>query len=170
MKHNTWKSSEEADAWFRQLDGLNAEQVIQRLEYVREAREHENTATLFEYDTDHNHAWYLLGLAHEKLGDLTTAAKCFRVAAETWPSDADAYVAYSNTEPNARLQTEFLEAGLQHVDDPRIRFNLANAYFDLAAPENALRHLEAISGDWESYGEVVEAINLALSRIQQAGR
>lgn len=161
MKEEYWKSSEQADKWFRELSTLDAAERVRELGYVTEIWNSADRVPIFEYDTDHNHAWYLLGLAYEEGGNFAEAAKCFRVSAEIWPNDADAYVAFSNVERDAASQVEVLEEGLKFVDDPRIRFNLANAYLDLGDPKNALVQLNAIPKSWSEYSDVKVSISQA---------
>ncbi len=117
----------------------------------------------FEYDTDLNHALYLLGLAHESQGNLTQAARYFLEAIKVWPEDAQSYVAYSNTEVDLERQIEVLEGGLCIFDDPSVRFNLAHAYMDLERFGKALVHLEAIDSEWDDFPKVLN--DLALIKL-----
>jgi tetratricopeptide (TPR) repeat protein len=138
-----------------------------RLNYLETERQKGFPTALFEYDTDHNHAWYLRGLAFEKLGNRTEAASCFLVAIEVWPDDADSYVAYSNTEDDLEAITEVLERGVVRTDDERIRFNLANTYLDLNLPERAVSHANSLMRSGSTLSGIEETLETAKRAIEE---
>lgn len=154
-------SSSEADQLFERLNAAEPAVVISELEFITKSKEYDEGEVIFEYDSDHNHAWYLLGLAYEALGNKKEAALCFVRAIKIYPSDADAYVAYSNTEDKLEEQVTCLEIGLRQFEDPRVRLNLANALLDLNQPRKALFHLEQIAPGFKNYSKVVEAKEIA---------
>jgi tetratricopeptide (TPR) repeat protein len=158
MNTSVYISSEEADRLFIECRALTSRAVIVRLQFVSNWLKKEKKEPLFEYDTDLNHACYLLGLAHEKLGDTHSASAFYLSAIQVWPEDADAYVAFSNNETDASKQIPILERGLQKFEDSRVRFNLAHAYMDLGQYEDAKSHLGKIDPSWSNYKQVEEEL------------
>ncbi len=159
--------SDEADKLFLRLNKAEPSIILEELNYVQESYKKDPTIPLFEYDTDHNHAWYTLGLAYEKTGQKRNAARCFRIAIEVWPTDADSYVAYSNVEDQLDLISNVLEAGVEQTDDNRIRFNLSNTYLDLGMPDQALEHLRRIKEKGGFGNEVAEQIDKAEAMLSE---
>lgn len=157
--------SDDADDLFRELNNAEPARVLSQLAFVEEAAHTDSHAPVFEYDTDHNHAWYLLGLAYEKMGDNLCASKCFLNAIDAWPDDASSYVAYSNVEPDPRKIPEVLRSGVVRTNDYRINFNLANTYMDLGKPDKALEALRRIKLNSENRGEVEESIRRASKKV-----
>lgn len=156
-------TSDQADTLFSKLNSAPAVQVLEQLQFVSRFDAEESERPFFEFDTDLNHAWYLIGLAHEALGNQSEAARSFRRAAEVWPSDAEAFLAYSNVEQDLDAQIAFLTWGLTKTDDPRIMFNLANAYLDTGRPIEAMQALDGIPSKVSFWDDVVESKVLAAS-------
>lgn len=167
---NQHLSGEEADKLFSQLNVASPDRVLRALDYLVKAREAASPAVFFDYDSNHNHAWYLIGLAYEKQGRFAMAADAFHYAAKIYPSDASAYLAFSNVEDDLRRQVTVLEQALDTIEDWELRFNLANAYMDLGDPASALRHLEKIDPALADDTEVNESKRIARAAVKASGR
>ncbi len=158
-------SSREADDLFHRLDTAEPSVVIDELAFLTDYSFVGDQPPVFEYDTDLNHAFYLLGLAYEKNAFYSKSSECFQKAIEAWPQDVESYVAVSNVEDNLELQVEILERGVQFCPDPRILLNLAHAYGDLQLLGKALKMLQRISPTWEQYDLVTFSIDKIGRRI-----
>jgi tetratricopeptide (TPR) repeat protein len=166
MTETPYISSIEADQLFNECHRASPQNILEKLAFVAAWSTSGRHAALFEYDTDLNHALYLLGQAFEKMEQRDEAAKFYRLAIEAWPIDEDAYVAYSNTEVNRDNQIEVLERGLILFDDPRVRFNLAHAYLDVGKESDALRHLRFIDKSWSHFDAVARDMERAKKLIK----
>lgn len=159
-ERGTYYDSNAADALFSEINSAEPDVVISSLSFLMKDTDKEKVLN-FEYDTDLNHAWYLLGSAFEKLGRLESAASCFKRAAEIWPEDSEAFLAYSNTENSLQKQIPFLEWGCSVNDDMRIKFNLANALIDNGEKNRALEILLLIPDDVDFHEDLARARKLA---------
>src|SRR5262245_11469038 len=96
-----------------------------------------------QFDSDRNHAWYLVGdiLFHQ--GNLDEAAVAFRKAIKEWPQDVDARMALANCMSELgrhRWAVFHLRKAISSASDvPALRYNLGNAYFDLGQYGAAIR-------------------------------
>ena len=94
-----------------------------------------NKAIKKPFDEDENHAWYLIGGIFLEEEDWPKAATAYRLAIEDWGDDIDAYLglAYCLTELTEYYAARDALIKAQNIDpkDVRVRYDLANAYFDL---------------------------------------
>ncbi len=101
-----WVSDKDADTLFTELRSAKHSEKIERLQFVADWLNGAQEYSLFEYDTDLNHALYLLGFSHEAEGRLLEASLYFRHAIEIWPQDIEAYIAFSNVSDDLNQQIE----------------------------------------------------------------
>lgn len=154
-------TSEEADELLNQIKDVPPLIIIRRLRFLWRR----GFGMLFEYDSDHNRAWYLLGLAYEKIGKRPEAATCFLNAFFSYPKDMEALIAYTNTQDDLEKQVEEVENLLAISLDWRIRLNLANAYLDLDQPQKAIYHLEKIAPEPDSAAKIGERLQRAREKL-----
>lgn len=107
--------------------------------------------------SDPNHTEYVQGDKLFKQGRFGDAAKQFRLAADEWPEDWQAYWAlgncYSEMKKPRKAEESFREA-IRHApaaDIPSLYFNLWNALLDQRKYKEAL----------EAYGEIPSGHSLA---------
>ena len=88
------------------------------------------------FNSDANHAWYIVGDALYKSKKISAAAAAFRRAIRAYPQDAQAFWALGNCcselgKPT--LAERYFRKGLKFAsaaDRPKLTFNLGNALFD----------------------------------------
>ena len=93
------------------------------------------------YSADPNHSWYIVGDAFFRLERYSEARDAFRRSLEDWPEDVDAYLALGNAlsaagDPGG-ARDALLQANTLAPGDPRISYNLGNAYYDLGDLDKA---------------------------------
>lgn len=98
---------------------------------------------------DPNSAWYSAGVAAHRLGDLRLAIRFFRKAFSADESDFGSLLAIANCHSelgNPRWALHYLEkaAGLA-PKDWKVRYNTANALYDLKRFDDARRMYRAIA-------------------------
>jgi tetratricopeptide (TPR) repeat protein len=93
------------------------------------------------YRVDLNHAWYLAGSAAYDAGQVDRALEFFRKSARIWPEDTQALMAVANCYSDLnkpRWAAYYLSKAIQvDSNNPHLRYNLANARFDMAQYKEA---------------------------------
>jgi tetratricopeptide (TPR) repeat protein len=159
--------SSEADKLFEALKGRPSSEVVMRLA-TAEIGSEPSLRNAFAERSDENHAWYLLGSALEEMGRQSCAAKCFKNAFLVCRDDADAYVAYSNTEDENQKIIDELEVGINFAPDPRVMFNLSNSYIQAGRLSDAKYLLKMIGRGWENYEKVRENLEIIRARKKRS--
>lgn len=109
----------------------------------------------FSDPSSENHALYLLGCYHLKLGQNRSAVRFFKKAISVWPQDCDSYVAISNCDVLSEDVIEVMRQGtVQCPRDDRIAVNLANILFDLEKYEEAKEVAMKVNKSSEYYSVV----------------
>jgi tetratricopeptide (TPR) repeat protein len=87
------------------------------------------------FNSDLNHAWYVVGDIRYRRGRMPGAVAAFRRALRHWPDDRDAMMAIANCYSELgrpRWSAYYLEKALRRRGHkPELFYNLGNAYFDL---------------------------------------
>jgi tetratricopeptide (TPR) repeat protein len=156
-------SSSEADKLFESLKGRPSSEVVARLATAQIGSD-PTLQNAFAERSDENHAWYLLGSALEELGHQPCASRCFKNAFLACRDDADAYVAYSNTEEDNQKVIDELEVGIKFAPDPRVMFNLSNSYIHAGKLSDAEKILNMITKDWGNYEKVRKNLKIIVAR------
>lgn len=131
--------------------------LLRRQEYgdaIDRVYDEEGNGIRSPFDEDANHAWYVVGDARFKLGDIGGAMDAFRHALAEVPDDADAMWAIADCHRENRetkqAETMLRQALLCQPDNQAIQYDLGNALFDQGKFEEAKGFYgDAIEGDDE---------------------
>lgn len=96
------------------------------------------------YDTDLNHAWYVVGNIFYKRNDFDYAISCFKKALKHWTEDVETMCALANSyseidQPN-KAAYWLLKALKISPANPTFLYNYANALFDLKRYQKAIKY------------------------------
>lgn len=118
------------------------------------------------YDSDLNHAWYIVGDIFFKQGEYEQAVSSFKKALDDWPDDVDAMLALSNcySELNMPKKSEevLLKAKKISPMNMSIIYNLGNSFFDQKMYQQAINMYNIV----ESTDENLQS--LATKNIKRA--
>ena len=98
------------------------------------------------FDSDLNHAWYIVGDIQYRRLDFKKALEAFHKALEYWPQDPDCHFALGNTyselEEYREAERYYRKALKLSPDDQGIIYNLGNALLD----QNKFSEAARVSG------------------------
>lgn len=101
------------------------------------------------YRQDINHAWYLIGDIYYNDNNFPKAIHAFKRALSSWPNDVDALWALANIHSERKkpwLAKHYLLKAIKiRKDSEELRYNLANAFFDLAEYREAIKLYKTIT-------------------------
>ena len=121
------------------------------------------------YDSDLNHAWYLIGDAYYRLGNLEFAVSAFKKAIQQWADDKDAILALSNcySELNSLSDAEnVLRTAIQKwPGDGYYWYNLGNSLFDQRKYEESIAAYQNVVGDEELTSMAKSNIEAAKNKL-----
>lgn len=86
------------------------------------------------YDSDLNHAWYIVGDIYFENGNYESAIHAFKQALTAWPMDKDAMLALANSYSEIvmpdKAEKVLRDALKLDPKNPLLLYNLANSLFD----------------------------------------
>ena len=112
------------------------------------------------YNSNLNHAWYLVGQSYYKLSYYSDALAAFRKSYRYWKEDIAAIRAIGNclSELNKPKQAQYYFTKALKIGGEKYKaydillYNLGNTYFDLGDYRNAINYYRKVSkNDPESY-------------------
>lgn len=100
------------------------------------------------YNTDLNHAWYIVGDLLYKKKQYKKAIHAFKKALVSWSSDIEALWAIANCYSNLGKPgwARFYLSKAMQIDKKQdaLKYNLANALFDMGKYDEALKHYKGV--------------------------
>lgn len=126
------------------------------------------------YDSDLNHAWYIIGKGFDRRGEQTRAVAAFERALEEWPDDAEAHsmlgCLYSDIGNHGSAGHHFRRALALDPASDEVKYNLANALFDQGKYEDAIALYQEISDAKSEAGRLARKnLKLAKSKLKKRG-
>ncbi len=120
---------------------------------LNELLAHDQSVIVSPYDTDENHAWYLVGNAYFKLKNYQQAISSFKRAIECWQDDKDGYLALANSYSDFGLPKkaeQVLRTALKKwPSDEKFVYNMGNALFDQKKYQDSIIYYEKVLSDFQ---------------------
>lgn len=160
---------------------MNAEKSLRRLHKLLRAKKYPKALRLVlrpkrgtikpPFRRDLNHAWFLVGEIHYRMGALRKSTAAFQKALEHWPQDQEALLALADCRSELGQAAEaerLLRGGLeQWSGDAQLTFNLGNALFDQGQYEASIQEYQKTRGDREIWPLAKRNIRSAKFQIKQ---
>lgn len=132
-------------------------------------------AVLFPYNSDLNHAWYVIGDIGWKTSDLKLALRGFKESLCHRPDDFEALWALGNvlSELGKHDESEncFRRALDLNPQSSEVAFNLANELLDQEKFSEAVKiYEELLKSEFEEKKSVRKNLNLALAGLSSTGK
>ncbi|WP_277372269.1 tetratricopeptide repeat protein [Pseudomonas sp. AA-38] len=113
-----------------------------------------------DFQSDGNHAWYIVGDIFFKQSNYEMAAHSFKKSLESREDDIEACCALANAYSAMNMPDKSvvcLIADLKYKPDSSIlNYNLGNAYFDMGDHKKAIRHYERVLPQHEDIYEMAQ--------------